>query len=1012
MPDSDSGGEVRIAVPQASSQRAGFWSRFRGKPKIYAADTDICDSSPNGTYNQNHQYGSNDCLHRKRGMSDAENRKYGPSMTFDLEKNTSSGSVDAEAGFGWIKGVLMRCVLCIFGATLFLRMSWMGGQAGIIESMAMILLSLLVVGVTAISMSAIATNGMIKNGGLYYLISRSLGPEWGGSIGFVLWLANTINASMNCVGLAETLVDIFKQNGIKLLDGAINDIRIYGLATCFLLQAIIFIGTEFENKTQVLLMITVVLSVLCHVVGSFFPSTHAREVRGVVGYKWSVFSENLWPDYRGKETFISVFGVYFPAMTGMMAGANMSGDLRDPSSAIPKGTIWGIIVTTVTYALSTLITSACTIRDADGQNVPVWNSTANTYNKPECYYNGGCKYGLANDFNVAVLQGAWSPLIIAGIVATTLSSASGCLIGGPRVLQALCEDKLFPFISFFAKGHGKTNDPFRAYFLTAAVAAAVICIGDLNAIAILITNMFLACFAITNFSCFDASAANSPGFRPGFRYYNRWVSLFGAVLCVGLMFALSWLTSLLTFFVLLTMFIYIKYNKSHINWGSSTEANRYRSALNKLHKITRTPDHVKNFRPQLLVLTGNPASRQALVDFAACITKGQNLMMCGHVIPHETDIYSTACIRKLESRFTDWLNEKQVRAFYCAVANPSMRAGVQQLLQSVGIGKMHPNILMLGYKANWLELCEQEDQVLTEYLGVIHDAFESNISLCIFRNGAHGLDHSALLSNNDTLFLKLPMLKKPDLSRANSSNTLRDDNYRVHLRPEAQLQAAVGRAERLDVAYLSAYMDVESRSVNFDDSAKPMDYERYRRKVAHGVVDLWWLYDDGGLQLLLAHLMTSSNSVLQGATLRVFTICSRTQNATAVREKTEAIMKKFRINFDLVQVLHDDDSELFEETESEYEQLVKQVNKNGEKQCIPEEVLTRYSDQTRGLMRQRELLLQYSKASSLVILSLPSGVAPVVTCPLYMLWLELLSGDMPPTLFVRGNQTPVLTFFA
>jgi solute carrier family 12 sodium/potassium/chloride transporter 2 len=85
----------------------------------------------------------------------------------------------------------------------------------------------------------------------------------------------------------------------------------------------------------------------------------------------------------------------------MMAGANMSGDLRDPSSAIPKGTLWGILVTTITYALTMLITSACTVRDADGTTLPIFNYTANTYEKPECYAHGKCKYGLANDFNVS-----------------------------------------------------------------------------------------------------------------------------------------------------------------------------------------------------------------------------------------------------------------------------------------------------------------------------------------------------------------------------------------------------------------------------------------------------------------------------------------------------------------------------------------------------------------------------------------------------------------------------------
>jgi solute carrier family 12 sodium/potassium/chloride transporter 2 len=70
-----------------------------------------------------------------------------------------------------------------------------------------------------------------------------------------------------------------------------------------------------------------------------------------------------------------------------------------------------------------------------------------------------------------------------------------------------------------------------------------------------------------------------------------------------------------------------------IHWGSSTEANRYRAALDKLLKLTRTEEHVKNYRPQLLVMTGNPAARQVLIDFASCITKGHNLLLCGHVLP-------------------------------------------------------------------------------------------------------------------------------------------------------------------------------------------------------------------------------------------------------------------------------------------------------------------------------------------------------------------------------------------
>lgn len=165
-------------------------------------------------------------------------------------KSADTKEVDVERvvvdkGFGWIQGVLIRCILNILGATLFLRMSWIGGQAGIgivivdphlmiccfsVVGMCVIMLAFAVVVLTTISMSAICTNGMVKGGGVYYLISRSLGPEFGGSIGLILYIANVVNASMNCVGLAESVVAILHEYiGFSLIDGGINDVRLYAV---------------------------------------------------------------------------------------------------------------------------------------------------------------------------------------------------------------------------------------------------------------------------------------------------------------------------------------------------------------------------------------------------------------------------------------------------------------------------------------------------------------------------------------------------------------------------------------------------------------------------------------------------------------------------------------------------------------------------------------------------------------------------------------------------------------
>ena len=109
-------------------------------------------------------------------------------------------------------------------------------------------------------------------------------------------------------------------------------------------------------------------------------------------------------------------------------------------------------------------------------------------------------------------------LITAGVFAATLSSALACLVSAPKVFQALGKDKLLPKIDWFAVPFGKDQEPRRAYFLTFAVSLAFILIGELNAIAPIISNFFLASYGLINYSCFSASLANSPGFRPRYQF--------------------------------------------------------------------------------------------------------------------------------------------------------------------------------------------------------------------------------------------------------------------------------------------------------------------------------------------------------------------------------------------------------------------------------------------------------------------------------------------------------------
>uniref|UniRef100_A0A914X1C2 Solute carrier family 12 member 3 n=1 Tax=Plectus sambesii TaxID=2011161 RepID=A0A914X1C2_9BILA len=387
----------------------------------------------------------------------------------------------ARVKFGWLEGVFVRCILNILGVMLYLRISWVTGQAGIGLGSAIVLLASVVTTITTISLCAICTNGEVKGGGAYFVISRTLGPEFGGSIGLIFSMANTIGAAMYVVGFAETVRDLMKEKGWIIIDNGIMDVRIIGLITCTLLMAIVFIGTSFESRMQVILLFILIASIISYWTGTFLPVTEHQQLRGVTGYNFGTLTTNFLPAWRG-EDFFSVFAVYFPAATGIMAGANISGDLANPQKAIPKGTLLAIAVTTALYLLTIWQTGATCVRDADGLSPPLFsNESSLKWIQPDCVYNATCEYGLMNYFQVMEIESGWGPLITAGIFAATLSSALASLVSAPKVFQAVCKDHLFPYIHYFSKGYGKDDEPRRAYCLGYIIAMLMILLGTVVA---------------------------------------------------------------------------------------------------------------------------------------------------------------------------------------------------------------------------------------------------------------------------------------------------------------------------------------------------------------------------------------------------------------------------------------------------------------------------------------------------------------------------------------------------
>ncbi|OWF56733.1 solute carrier family 12 member 3-like [Mizuhopecten yessoensis] len=967
--------------------------------------------------------------------------------------------------FGWIQGVLVRCLLNIFGVMLFLRLTWVTGQAGIGLASIVVLLSAFVTIITTTSMSAICTNGEVKGGGAYYMISRSLGPEFGGSIGIVFSLANAIAAAMYIVGFAETVQSLMMEFDTTITGDRMHDVRIIGCATSVLLVGIVIIGMEWEAKAQMGLLVILTIAIINFVVGTFIPPTEEKQLKGFVGYNADVFSENFGPAFRDGNSFFTVFSIFFPAATGILAGANISGDLKNPQKAIPKGTFLAIFLTTLVYLAMLWIAGSCIMRDAVGpvamemianvtNNVTVIPSPVtvpSTEVVRHCdMFNKTCEYGLMNDNGAVGVASAFRPLILAGIFSATLSSALASLVGAPKVFQALGKDKLFPFIEFFAKGYGRSSEPRRGYLLAFFICVAMTCIGALDLIAPIISNFFLMAYALINYSCFDASIAGSPGFRPAFRFYNKWTSLLGALICLAVMFLINWWSALITFVFVCSLYMYVKIKKPDVNWGSSTQAHVYREALKSSMKLIKMDEHVKNFRPQVLVLSGYPRNRPQLIDFVACLTKRQSLLMCGHIFRGELSDH----VKNLRSNAAyKWFERRSIKAFYNSVVTPTLRIGAQVLMQAVGIGKLRPNTIIMGYKSDWQKADGYE---VDDYYNIIQDAFDLNYGVGILRvpegldlnkvpDDCVGLDDDIESDHEqDTeqdIHLEVDSQKSPTISTGHSDipgeNTENESSYKfLNSKPKVTPPKNHVVLQRLNTVEEgaeenNAYVRDQGTHLGEEeerDEARPThttllstlscdsNAERFREK-QYGTIDVWWLYDDGGLTLLIPYIL-STRRKWKDCKLRVFCAGTKHSNPNEDQMRMASLLAKFRIEYSQLTVIPDLWKKPSLNMYKEFESTIRKWRLRGGE--YPDEFPWKISESDMVSnkakiyrnIRLREQLLIHSTEASLIVMTLP--VPRKAYCPagLYMGWLETLTRDMPPMLLLRGNQQSVLTYYS
>nr|XP_045237796.1 solute carrier family 12 member 3 isoform X10 [Macaca fascicularis] len=840
----------------------------------------------------------------------------------------TDGLVEDEAGtsseknpeepvrFGWVKGVMIRCMLNIWGVILYLRLPWITAQAGIVLTWIIILLSVTVTSITGLSISAISTNGKVKSGGTYFLISRSLGPELGGSIGLIFAFANAVGVAMHTVGFAETVRDLLQEYGAPIVD-PINDIRIIGVVSVTVLLAISLAGMEWESKAQVLFFLVIMVSFANYLVGTLIPPSEDKASKGFFSYR------------------------------GILAGANISGDLKDPAVAIPKGTLMAIFWTTISYLAISATIGSCMVRDASGvlndTVTPGWGACEGLacgygWNFTECTQQHSCRYGLINYYQTMSMVSGFAPLITAGIFGATLSSALACLVSAAKVFQCLCKDQLYPLIGFFGKGYGKNKEPVRGYLLAYAIAVAFIVIAELNTIAPIISNFFLCSYALINFSCFHASITNSPGWRPSFQYYNKWAALFGAIISVVIMFLLTWWAALIAIGVVLFLLLYVIYKKPEVNWGSSVQAGSYNLALSYSVGLNEVEDHIKNYRPQCLVLTGPPNFRPALVDFVGTFTRNLSLMICGHVLigPHKQRMPE---LQLIASGHTKWLNKRKIKAFYSDVIAEDLRKGVQILMQASGLGRMKPNILVVGFKKNWQSA---HPATVEDYIGILHDAFDFNYGVCVMRM-REGLNVSKMMQ--------------------------------AHINPVFD-PAEDGKEASARGARPSVSGALDPKALVQEEQATTVFQSEQGKKT----IDIYWLFDDGGLTLLIPYLLGRKKRWSK-CKIRVF-VGGQINRMDQQRKAIISLLSKFRLGFHEVHILPDINQNPRAERTKRFEDMIAPFRLNDgfkdeatvnemRRDCpwkISDEEMRKNRVKSLRQVRLNEILLDYSRDAALIVI--------------------------------------------
>ena len=576
---------------------------------------------------------------------------------------------------GTFSGVFTPSILTIIGVILFLRLGWVVGNVGFLGALVIILLAHVATITTGLAMSSMATNQKTGAGGFYSMLSRSLGLEIGGAIGIPLYLSQALGVALYIVGFTEVFTNLLPGYNPYIVSTVVL-LVLFGLS---------YVGVHAALKVQYIIMAVIAISL-----GSFYMS------------KGDVAVNNFILGNTTDVPFWTVFAIFFPAVTGISAGASMSGDLKDPRKSLPVGILSAIGIGLVIYI-----------------SVAYWFARQATVDEL-----------ISNTFIMKDLS-VWGPAIVAGVIGATLSSALGSILAAPRILMALGEDRVLPYSKTWAQ-RSKNGEPRYALILTVIIVEASILLGDLDTIAPLLTMFFLITYGMINIAVFIEKSIGITSFRPSFNVPLP-IPFIGGLWCFIVMFLINPIFAAIAIVIIAVVYIIQIKRELLAPWGDVRGAMFNAIAEWAAKTASKMPYTAKAWKPNLLIPVEKPKTWTSIMGLIKDIVfpKGSLRLFSIKYIDQEyfedgIDIHTEDKSKlELERELNELANSIRQEGIFTSasvVEASNFMEGINLIIQVMKGMYFPPNIIFLTMSSDPAKASKLEQMIkisAKEKLGII-----------------------------------------------------------------------------------------------------------------------------------------------------------------------------------------------------------------------------------------------------------------------------------------------------